>query len=121
MRRVPAAFKKLAIVKDTGLSNEAYLESWTASQRAPQLHQCTRDLVAHGGVTLVVVYRSRRGMVAMGAGATRSSCRGSGSRCGSGSVTSGALWTKNSGLQTGLDAGSARGARGGSTAHRHVE
>jgi hypothetical protein len=57
----------------------------------------------------------------VGASGAGSSRRGGSSRCSSGSVTSGALWAENSGLQAGFGASSARSARGGSTAHRHVE
>lgn len=60
-------------------------------------------------------------MVAAGTRGACSSGGGGGSCGGSGSMTSGALWAQDSSLETGAGAGGARGARGGSTAHRHVE
>ena len=54
------------------------LETGPASQRTPKLHHHTADLVAHGGMALVVV--NRRSTAVGTAGASSS---GRGSRCSS--------------------------------------
>jgi len=97
----------------------AYLETWPASQRTPQLHHHPADFVTHGSMALVVVDWGRSSSVTM-ATTSCASCPGSrGGGDGSRGCALGACLasTQQAGLQG--RASTCSGARSGAAGERH--
>lgn len=131
MRLVPAACNTtISDILLNSSSDSAYLQTGTPSQRTPQLHESSRNLVTHSGMTLVVNTGSAyavAGTVMLGGA---SSGRGSGSSCGRCTTSTGSstLGTEQSGLETwscsGTGSPRSAGSNGGvmgTATERHVD
>jgi len=110
----------VATVSAVHAASSSSLETWPASQRTPQLHHHSADLVTHGSMALVVVDWGRSSSVTV---ATTSCASGPGSR-GSGDGSRGCALggaclasTQQAGLQG--RASTCSGARSGAAGKRH--